>query len=65
MSQSLAPRPALEADDLAALLVVSEEFVREQVRLSTKVDSVPIWRFSGRWFNVGPYAQRRPLAVNR
>jgi hypothetical protein len=27
-------------------------------------DKPPAWRFSGRWFNVGPYALRRPHHVN-
>jgi hypothetical protein len=24
------------------------------------VDEVPVWRFSGRWFNSGPFTLRRP-----
>jgi hypothetical protein len=27
-------------------------------------DTAPAWRFSGRWFNSGPYALRRPHHVN-
>ncbi len=65
MSHGLAPRPELGIDELAALQAVSEELLKEQEATQVEQDEVPAWRFSGRWFNAGPYAHRRPLAVNR
>ena len=65
MSHGLAKRPELCVEELAVLRAVSEELLNEQVALAQEEDRVPAWRFSGRWFNAGPYAQRRPLAVNR
>jgi len=65
MSFGLTPRPELCEEDLIALQAVSEELLKEQESLVVEIDEVPAWRFSGRWFNAGPYAHRRPLAVNR
>jgi hypothetical protein len=45
---------------MAALMAAAEEMMSEQSVQSLAVDSVPSWRFSGRWFNSGPYANRRP-----
>jgi hypothetical protein len=61
MSHGLAPRPELPADEMAALMAVAEEMISEQLVQSVAVDPVPSWRFSGRWFNSGLYANRRPL----
>jgi hypothetical protein len=65
MSHGLTPRPELCEEELFALQAVSEELLKEQELLAIEEDEVPIWRFSGRWFNAGPYANRRPLAVSR
>jgi hypothetical protein len=46
---------------MAALLAVAEEMISEQAIQIAAVDVVPSWRFSGRWFNSGPYANRRPM----
>ena len=55
----LAPRPGLTSDELAALVAAAEAVTKSEV--ARAVDVVPTWRFSGRWFNVGPYALRRPI----
>jgi hypothetical protein len=51
----------LPADEMAALLAVAEEMISEQSLQIVAVDMAPSWRFSGRWFNSGPYANRRPM----
>ena len=58
MSQGLAPRPTLDPDDLAALVAVAQEFL--DLETARPTDRAPAWRFSGRWFNAGPFTQRRP-----
>ena len=58
MSHGLTPRPVLAPEEMAALVAVAEEFLRTET--AAVEDSVPAWRFSGRWFNAGPYANRRP-----
>ncbi|MGA2295190.1 MAG: hypothetical protein ABSG24_08210 [Acidimicrobiales bacterium] len=60
MSHGLAPRPGLPSDEAAAVMAAVEEIMKEQAQRSPVVDTVPAWRFSGRWFNSGPYANRRP-----
>jgi hypothetical protein len=32
--------------------------------IESSIDSAPSWRFSGRWFNAGRYALRRPYRIN-
>jgi hypothetical protein len=46
---------------MAALMAAAEEILKAQAEQTIAVDAVPSWRFSGRWFNSGPYANRRPL----
>jgi len=46
---------------MAALTAAAEEMMIEQTVPNVAVDAVPSWRFSGRWFNSGPYANRRPM----
>ena len=58
MNYGLTPRPELDVDELAALVAAAEEVLN--VAPTNVPDSVPSWRFSGRWFNSGPYAMRRP-----
>jgi hypothetical protein len=65
MSHGLAARPELPEEELVALRAVAEELLTERVTLAREEDLVPVWRFSGRWFNTGPYAHRRPLAGSR
>jgi hypothetical protein len=43
---------------MAALVAAAEEVLRASQ--SVVVDRAPSWRFSGRWFNAGPYSLRRP-----
>jgi hypothetical protein len=43
---------------MAALVVAAQEILK--TRTVIVVDPLPSWRFSGRWFNAGPYANRRP-----
>lgn len=43
---------------MAALIAAAEEILRAEVPLVP--DLVPVWRFSGRWFNSGPFTNRRP-----
>ncbi len=63
MSHGLAPRPVLATDELAALVAVAEEFLSSASAV-VATDAVPVWRFSGRWFNAGPYSNRRPHPLN-
>jgi hypothetical protein len=58
VSHGLAPRPELPAEELAAVVAAAEAVLR--VELARPLDLAPAWRFSGRWFNAGPYALRRP-----
>jgi hypothetical protein len=59
VSHGLTPRPELPPDELAALIAAAEEVLRSEKAVAT-VDLAPVWRFSGRWFNAGPYSDRRP-----
>ncbi len=54
----LSPRPELPAEEMAALIAVAEELLKAQAAVVD--DQVSSWRFSGRWFNAGPFANRRP-----
>jgi hypothetical protein len=47
---------------MAALVSAAEVLLKEERRRVK--DKPPAWRFSGRWFNSGPYALRRPHHVN-
>jgi hypothetical protein len=47
---------------MAALVAAAEVLLKEERRRVK--DKPPTWRFSGRWFNSGPYALRRPHHVN-
>jgi len=58
VSYGLRPRPQLPPEELAALIGAAEEILKTQRRQVP--DHAPSWRFSGRWFNSGPYAHRRP-----
>ena len=58
MSHGLARRPEPDPEDLAAVVAAVLELSRTAPAL--EADRVPGWRFSGRWFNVGPYSGRRP-----
>jgi len=62
VSYGLAPRPSLPPEEMAVLIAVAEELLKEE-RQRVK-DKPPTWRFSGRWFNSGPYANRRPHHLN-
>jgi hypothetical protein len=58
VNYGLTPRPELPPTELAALVAAAEEVLRTEK--SVVVDQVPVWRFSGRWFNDTPLANRRP-----
>jgi hypothetical protein len=58
VNYGLTPRPELPPDELAALVAALEEVLRTEKIVV--VDQVPIWRFSGRWFNTAPFSNRRP-----
>ncbi len=62
MNYGLAPRPALPPEEMAALIAAAEELLRDERRRVK--DKAPSWRFSGRWFNAGPFTLRRPHHVN-
>jgi hypothetical protein len=59
VSYGLTPRPQLGSDELAALLAAAEAVLQRE-RAPVSVDPVPVWRFSGRWFNAAPFSNRRP-----
>jgi len=59
VSYGLTPRPELAPDDLAALVAAAEEVLRGEKAVAV-ADQAPVWRFSGRWFNATPLANRRP-----
>ena len=63
MSYGLEPRPELGPEETAALVVALESLLRPKSS-AIEVDNAPSWRFSGRWFNAGRYALRRPYRVN-
>lgn len=58
MSHGLAPRPELGAAETAAIVAAANELLKRSNPID--VDEVPVWRFSGRWFNSGPFTLRRP-----
>jgi hypothetical protein len=59
VNYGLSPRPSLDPDDLAALIAAAEEVLAVPVRRDP-VALTPAWRFSGRWFDVAPFSNRRP-----
>jgi len=59
VNYGLAPRPELPPDELAALVAAVEEVLVRENAVAV-LDQVPNWRFSGRWFNAAPFADRRP-----
>jgi hypothetical protein len=64
VNYGLTPRPPLEPDELAALMAVAQEIMQQQTSVPLKVDPVPSWRFSGRWFNADRFSNRRPQLFN-
>jgi hypothetical protein len=62
VNYGLSPRPSLPPEEMAALIAAATELLKEERRRVT--DKPPAWRFSGRWFNSGPYAMRRPHHLN-
>jgi hypothetical protein len=63
VTYGLTPRPELATEELAALIVVAEQLLRRDDAV-VAADVVPVWRFSGRWFNSGPHANRRPQRLS-
>lgn len=59
MTYGLPARPSLSDEDLAALVSAAQEVLRVRA-LAQPMERTPAWRFSGRWFNHGPFDQRRP-----
>jgi hypothetical protein len=59
VSYALPPRPQPSPEETAAVLAAVEELLLSQQVVP--VDTAPTWRFSGRWFNSGPYSMRRPV----
>ena len=62
MSDGLGPRAPLGPDETAALVAVASALLtsRPSIVDDPDPDPVPAWRFSGRWFNAGRFALRRP-----
>ena len=56
----LTPRPELGPEEMAALVVALEHCYDEPAALVPAPAPVASWRFSGRWFNSGPFDRRRP-----
>ena len=63
MSYGLTPRPELPAEEMAVLVAAAQELLKTPAAMDL-VDHAPSWRFSGRWFNAGPYALRRPYRTH-
>ena len=63
MSHGLRPRSSLGPEETAALVVATSVLLARGPLLEAP-DLVPAWRFSGRWFNVGRFALRRPHRLN-
>ena len=59
MSHGLAPRPQLPPGEVAVVVAAVEALLRQGAS-DVVADVAPTWRFSGRWFNPGPFSQRRP-----
>lgn len=59
MSHGLAPRPGPTPAEVAA--VSAAVTLLSSARVAREGERVPAWRFSGRWFNAGRYANRRPI----
>jgi hypothetical protein len=62
VNYGLAPRPGLPPEEMAAVIAVAEELLKSERQRDR--DSAPSWRFSGRWFNAGPFTLRRPHHAN-
>ena len=60
MNYGLTPRPELSPDEMAALVAAAQELTKSSPLTMVVVDHASSWRFSGRWFNNGPFADRRP-----
>jgi len=58
VSYGLGPRPELGPEETAAVIVAVTEVLKQSVVVVP--DTVPVWRFSGRWFNTGPFSPGRP-----
>jgi len=63
VSYGLTPRPAPSDEEIAALVIAAREVLAPRALLRP-VEVTPAWRFSGRWFNLGPFDQRRPRRVS-
>ena len=59
MTGGLTPRPGPRPEEVA-VLVAAYELVRAS-DVVPAADPASSWRFSGRWFNTGPFTLRRPL----
>ena len=59
MSHGLAPRPELPPEDFAAVVAIVQNHFAQKSEIAP--DLPPAWRFSGRWFNTGPFANRIPM----
>ncbi|MDE2281625.1 MAG: hypothetical protein KGJ92_02495 [Actinomycetales bacterium] len=59
MSHGLAPRPGPTPAELAA--VSAAVALLSGSAVAAAPERAPAWRFSGRWFNAGRYANRRPI----
>jgi hypothetical protein len=59
VSHGLAPRPALAPEELAALVAAAEAVLAAAVA-PAPLAATPAWRFSGRWFDLAPFSNRRP-----
>ena len=60
MSHGLAPRPAPTVDEVAAVVAAMSAVASS---MAASIDGAPAWRFAGRWFNAGRYANRRPIVT--
>ena len=58
----LTPRPGPTPAEIAAVSAAMTLLAR--ARVVPDAERVPAWRFSGRWFNAGRYANRRPIVTH-
>ncbi|NNN00887.1 MAG: hypothetical protein HKL86_03535 [Acidimicrobiaceae bacterium] len=60
MNHDLPPRPQVDPAEVAVIVAVAVAMSSLSPNHVVENDETPAWRFSGRWFNRGPFSLRRP-----